>query len=246
VNETVQQYLEPIWILNATDEIQNEPLTIFVSAGMDPKLHNLYEYTGSKTIRNFSEIGGMVPQPDITAESNILIGTSGPVGEAQARDSIRKFTENQNISLTYNGRYIEHNECGRAYYWNYYDFTSADCEFKVETYTGLILSASMTEFCTNAGIRDLAEMMNATPERAEMLAVNFTRDRSPLYDTHHMTVTYRQPYQQYDPDIGFGFTGGSTSIFIGFNRDTGLFREYTVINSNKIMQCGGAPVRIGY
>jgi hypothetical protein len=245
VNATVPQYLEPVWVINTTDEIQSRPLTFFVSAEMDPEQHELYDRNGPSTIRNFSQVKGNVPQPDRTIASNVLIGTSGPVGKERALESVKKFTDNPNISLTYNGRFIEHNECGRVYYWVYYDFTSPGCEFKVETYTGSVLSATMNTSCTNAGIRDLTKIMNSTPEQADVLVVNFTRDRYFQFDERHMTVTYRQSYDSYDPEIRFYFEGDSSSIIIGFDRDNGLFRDYAVFNSNKVMMCGGKPVLVG-
>jgi hypothetical protein len=245
VNATVPQYLEPVWVINTTDEIQSRPLTFFVSAEMDPEQHEVYDRNGPGTIRNFSQVKGTVPQPDKTIASNVLIGTSGPVGKERALESVRKFTDNPDISLTYNGRFIEHNECGRVYYWVYYDFTSPGCEFKIETYTGCVLSATMNKACSNAGIRDLTEMMNTTPEQADMLVVNFTRDRYFQFDEHHMAVTYRQSYTLYDPETRFYLEGVSSSIILGFDPDNGLLRDYTVFNSNEVTMCGGEPVRVG-
>ena len=242
VNDSNPPYLEPVWVFNTTDEIRSRALTLIVSAEMIPEQHDVYDRSGSGTIRNFSEREGKVLQPDVQTESNVLIGTSGPVGKEKALDAIRKFTGNPDINLTYNGRFIEHNECGWVYYWNYYDFTYPGCEFKVETYTGSVLSAVMTQSCTNVRIRNLLEIGNTTPEVAGTLVSNVTRDRYSRYDKDHMTVILRELYNS---GIVYRFDGDSSSIFITFNQDDGLLTRYEVINSKEMTMCSRKPVRIG-
>jgi len=246
VNDSVPQYLEPVWIFNATDKIHGRSLAIYVSAEMNPEQHELYGEKLTGNSRNFSQIEGTVPQPDITPSSNILIGTSGPVGIERARESVRSFLNNPDNNLTYTGRFIEHNECGWVYYWVYYDFTAPGCELKVDSYTGSVLSADVNRSCTNVGIKkNLSEIANLPTENADMLIVNFSREHYSQFDKRNMTVKYRRLFNLNDDAIHYNLEGDSAIIILGFNRDDGLLRYYKVFNSNEATMCGGKPVRIG-
>ncbi|OPX63862.1 MULTISPECIES: hypothetical protein [unclassified Methanoregula] len=241
-NVTKSSYLEPVWIINATDEIQNKSLRLYVPAGTDSGRAVVSKSLIPAPVRNFSQVSGKVPQPDVTMVSNVLIGTNGPIGNQAALESIRNFTNNPDINLTYNGRFIEHNECGRVYFWNYYDFTSPDCEFKVETYTGTILFAVMNKSCSNVKIHNLSTLVGSDPEHARNLVTAIVRDRYPEFDEQHMSVSGGGIDKWYG--ISYGAGGNSSSLFMAFNKEEGQLTLYELWNSNEVTQCGRGPVRI--
>lgn len=243
VNATVPQYLEPVWVANVTDEIHNQGLALFVPAEDSTGGYSSPGGIIAMSARNFSQLGGTVPQPNVRTASNILIGTTGPVGVNKALDSIQKFTGNPEINLTYNGRFIEQEVCGPVYFWNYYDFTSPNCSFKVETYTGIVLSGSMNRSCSEAGIPALLETGNSTPGAANSMVVNFTRDRFPLYDNDYVTVAGRDIYRS---TIIYHLTGNSSNIYATFDAGDGSLIQYGVYDRGEIMMCGNGPVRVGY
>ena len=244
-NYTVLPYLEPIWVIDTTDEITNWSMIFYVPAEMRPDQHELYDNMPPGTIRNFSQQIGNVPRPDISSASNILIGTSGPVGEDKARESIEKFTGKSIPSLSYNGRFKEFNSCGQEYYWIYYGFTSPGCEFKVETYTGSVISAAMNRSCANIGITGLSDTMKNSPEDANALVRTFVRNRYYNFDLHHMQVSYGEMPSRYIPNIHYYLEGDSTNIDLSFFPDSGMLNNYAVYNSDQMTHCGGNPVRIG-
>ena len=245
VNTTEPRRLEPVWVISATDEIQQRSLRLFVLAASDTIPPELNDKKDPGVVRTFSQRGEKIPAPDITGASNLLIGTSGPVGEARALDSIRNFTGNPDLALTYNGRFVEHEECGQVYYWVYYDFTSPGSHFKVNTYTGAVLSAEMNRSATAIGIKNLAELMNNSMEGADPLIMNFTRSRDPLFDKRNMKIAYRQMPDNSYSDISFSLKGDSSKIYLSFYPDTGLLERYAVFNSDSMTMCGEGPVRIG-
>jgi hypothetical protein len=242
VNTTHLQYLEPVWVVNATDTIQSRSLTFFVPALVQSDHQAPHENSVSGIFCNFSQRNGEVPESDVTNVSGVLIGTSGPVGRESALASIRNFTDNRDINLSYNGRFTEHNECGRVYFWNYYDFSSPGCEFKVETYTGTVLSATVNGSCSRTGIANISGIPGSRQEDIDGLVLNFTRSQYPDFGKRNMTFIDRQLS---DYGIMYIIEGNSATIFLTFDKHEGLLNKYEVFNSNEMTMCGKEPVWVG-
>jgi hypothetical protein len=242
-NVTNGSYLEPVWTVNARDEIQKKALTLYIPAGKIPSQTELYSVSGPGISYNFSEAGGTIPLPDVSTASHVLVGTSGPVGEEAARESIRKFTANPGIALDYHGQSSrQHEGCGgQNYNWVFYDFKSGSCEFYVDTYTGSMIFASLDKSCTDIGIKDLPELAKQSPDEAKQNVSDFIREWYPQFDQRHMKLQYWNMPDSYQPDIGFSFTGDNTNIDLSFDPADGYLKQYAVYNSNFIGKCASDP-----
>ncbi|HXX54809.1 MAG TPA: hypothetical protein VEI81_01795, partial [Methanoregula sp.] len=91
-NLSNESYLEPVWAFNARDEIHQNALTLYVPAEKIPPSVELIPESGPGMSPNFTETGGTIPIADVSSASHVYVGTSGPVGEDAARESIRLFT----------------------------------------------------------------------------------------------------------------------------------------------------------
>jgi hypothetical protein len=242
-NVTNASYLEPVWTINARDEIQKIALTLYIPAGKTPAQTELYPVSGPGISYNFSEAGGTIPRPEVSTASHVLVGTSGPVGEDAARESIRKFTANPGIALDYHGQSSrQHEGCGgQNYNWVFYDFTSGSCEFYINTYTGSVIFASLDPSCADIGKKDLPEQAKQSPDEAKQNVSDFIRERYPQFDQRHMKLQYWNAPNSYQPDIGFSFTGDNTNIDLSFDPDDGHLKQYAVYNSNFVGKCASDP-----
>jgi len=242
-NVTNGSYLEPIWIITARDEIQGRALTLYVSAENNPARHEFSDIQASGVAPNFSRAGGKIPQPDISTASHVLVGTSGPVEEDAARESIRKFTANSSIALDYHGQSSKKQEgCGgQNYNWVFYDFTSGSCEFYVDTYTGSVIYATTDRSCTSTGIPALPSLAMKSPEDATKNVSEFLHEKYPQYDKRHIIYSYREMPDSYHKDIEYAFTGDNTNIDLSFDPAEGSLTHYAVYNSNLVGKCAGSP-----
>jgi hypothetical protein len=241
-NITNGSYLEPIWIITARDEIQKKALTLYVPAGKMPAMMELSSVSDQGIDRNFTAAGGTIPRPDVSTALHIMVGTSGPVGKNAAQESIQKFTDNPGIALDYRGQSSRQNDgCGgQNYNWVFYDFTSGNCEFYVDTYTGSVIYATMDRSCTRTGIPALPSLAMKSPEDATNNVSEFLHDKYLQYDQRHIVSRYKNLPDSYHNDIEYGFTGDNTNIDLAFDPGDGRLTQYAVYNSNRIGKCAGS------
>jgi hypothetical protein len=238
-NITNVSYLEPVWVITAKDEIKKNTLTLFIPAGKTIPDEEINPESGPGNFQNFTEAGRILPRPDIAGVSHVLIGTSGPVGEDAARESIRKFTANPGISLHYRGQSSKQRDgCGgQNYNWVYYDFTSGGCEFYVDTWTGTVIFAKTDPGCTNIGIQDLPSVAANSPDNAAEKVGAFIQGRYPQYDKRHVVLQYRYTPDSHHTDIEYYFTGTDVNIEARFDPADGHLIQYAAYNSNLVGKC---------
>jgi|GEM_PF-7034913 len=250
VNSTVPQYLVPIWIVNATDEIRGRSLTLYVPAELESPKLDYYLQGSSDKQPNFTQIRNASLRPDVSFPVIMWLGTSGPVGKENALESVKKFTENPGINLSYEGRFFEHGSggCGgSSYFWDYYEFSTQACNFKVDAFTGSMITASLDPICSNAGIGKVSLEKKAPSESTLIAVTNFTRDRYYHFDRRHLNLT---PYSIYDYNNLFVFKGdralqSNYGVRLVFNATNGLLSDYMVTDDYVQYLCsGGGPVKI--
>jgi hypothetical protein len=242
-NGTNASYLEPVWAINARDEIQKKALNLYVPAGKTPAQVEFSPVSGPGIAHNFTGAGGTIPRPDVSTASHVYVGTSGPVGEDAARESIRNFTANSSIALDYHGQSSRQNEgCGgQNYNWVFYDFTSGSCEFYVDTYTGSVIYAITDPNCTSTGIPVLPSLAMKSPEDATKKVSEFLHEKYLQYDKRHIVYNYREMPDSYHKDIGYAFNDDNTNIDLSFDPAEGRLTHYAVYNSNLVGKCAGSP-----
>jgi hypothetical protein len=235
-NDTANEtYIEPVWIISAIDTIRSMPFTFYIPASYNPGQYDLNnDLFGNQ--RNFSQVKGIMPGPDISFPQTILMGTSGPIGTNAAQDAVRQFIENPGLNLTYNGRFLSSsNACEGGYQGEYYSFNTSDCQFQVDVFTGSIILASINESCITPGFSGKYVTGNITKEEAISLAENFAREKYPLFDKKHMiydnsTYLEKSGYGDYYPILYIGdFSAVSDSgIEILVRYRDGLIETYSV------------------
>ena len=250
VNSTVPQYLVPVWIMNATDEIRGRSLTLYVPAGSEPSEWDYYFRDPFDNRTNFTEMRNTSLQPDLTFPVRMWLGTSGPVGKEKALEAIKKFTENPGINPSFEGKFFEHGSggCGgSSYFWNHYEFSTLKCNFKVDAFTGTIISASLDPSCSNAGIGNFSLEKRSPSESTISTVTNFTKDRYYHFDQRHLNLT---PYNSYNYNNLFIFKGDRAlesdyGVRLVFNSTDGLLLSYQVTDDTVQFLCsGGGPVKI--
>jgi len=250
VNTTVPQYLVPIWIVNATDEIRGRSLTLYVPAESASSELVASSRNPSDNRTNFTQIRNTSFRPDVSFPVRMWLGTSGPVGKEKALETIKKFTENPGINLSYEGRFFEHGSggCGgSSYFWDYYEFLSPTCNFKVDAFTGTMISASLDPACSDAGIGKFSLEKVAPPKSTLAAVTNFTRDRYYHFNQRHLNLT---PYDSYDYNNLFVFEGDRAlqsdyGVRLVFNTSDGLLSNYMVTDDYVQYLCSGVgPVKI--
>jgi hypothetical protein len=174
------------------------------------------------------------------------LGGSGPIGKEKATDAIKSFTEKPDINLTYVGRFFEHGSggCGgSSYFWDYYEFSTPDCNFRVDAYTGTMLLASLNTSCSNAKIRSFTLAKKMVPSESTISEVtNFTRERYYHFDQRHMKLK-RWVYPSHDNDY-FRFTGDKAlqsyfEVWLFFRPMDGLLTNYRVRDDVVEYACAG-------
>lgn len=251
VNKTALQYLEPVWIVNATDEIRGRSLQLYVPAEADELKANISPNIPVSHYRNFTLVRNDSIPSDISYPLKMLwLGASGTVGKENASDTIRSFTEKPEINLTYEGRFTEQGGggCGGvSYFWDYYEFSTPDCRFKVDSYTGTMVSATLNTSCSNAGVRNYS-FENKVPSNATIsTAVNFTRERYYHFDQRHLTL---YPFFSWSNKNDFIFEGdwgldSRYGVELIFRPSDGLLMSYTITDDVLHYLCAGAkPVKI--
>lgn len=256
LNGSEPQYLEPVWIVKATDIIRGKDLELYVPAQNDTSYGGVNPAVLESPDSNFTQIRCNLIPPDVAYPVNVWYGTSGLVGKERALNTIRSFTEKPDITPTYDGRFSEHGGggCGgSSYFWDYYEFSTSDCNFKVDAFTGTMLSASLSSTCSNAGIGKF-KLENVTPTEHMIAQVtNFTRDRYYHFDQRHMKIILNMSdipiYEFYNNDH-YEFTGdmalqSNFGVKLEFQPDDGLLSGYTVTDDRIDYLCyGGGPIKI--
>lgn len=253
MNKTTPQYLEPVWIVDATDEIRGRSFQLYVPAEADVLKENVSPEIPVSQYRTFTLIRNDSIPSDISYPSRMLwLGASGPVGKEKASDTIRSFTEKPDINLTYEGRFTEQGGggCGgTSYFWDYYGFSTPDCNFKVDTYTGTMLSAALNASCSNAGIGTFTFAKETIPSESMRSAVtNFTREQYYHFDQRHMNQDMRAA--RYYANNFFEFSGDRSidsefRVFLVYQPGNGLLSSYTVTDNVVQYLCaGGGSVKI--
>jgi hypothetical protein len=248
VNKTMPHYLEPVWIVNATDEIRGRSLQLYVPAEIDELKMKVSPDVPVSRYRNFTLVRNDSVPSDISYPLRMLwLGASGPVGKERASDTIGSFTEKSDINLTYKGRYTEQGGggCGGvSYFWDYYEFSTPDCNFKVDTYTGTMLSAVLNTSCSNAGVRNYS-FQNKIPSNATIsTAVNFTRERYYHFDQRHLKLYPDFPWFNSNDFIFEGDWGLDSryGVELIFRPSDGMLMSYTITDDVLHYACMGGGV----
>ncbi|MDO9325009.1 MAG: hypothetical protein Q7T80_08655 [Methanoregula sp.] len=231
-NQNTSAYLEPVWVINATNEILGKPQILIIPAGNVPDQKELYGKNHFGSIRNFTQLKGVVPKPDITKEmSNFLVGTTGPISEEDTKESIRAFLNNHPVNLTYKGRAMQYHRCGHEYLGDYSVASSENCTFKVDSYSGMVISAFVDSSCSDLRIEKLPTAKKVNPESVKMLVADFTRKHYPQFDSQNIAVISA------GGDDAYYLKGSSIYFIICFNPATGNLQYYQVFNSKSDLSC---------
>ena len=247
VNKTVPQYLEPVWIVNTTDEIRGKSLQLYVPAEADELSESVSPDVPVAQYGNFTLIRNDSVPSDITYPvKSLWLVASGPIGKEKASDTIRSFTEKPDINLTYKGRFTEKGGggCGGvSYFWDFYEFSTPYCRFKVDAYTGTMLSATLDSACSNAGIRNYSLKYNIPSNATITAAVNFTRDRYYHFDERHLKLYPAYLYHSdeffFDGDWGLESKYG---VRLLFRPSDGLLMSYKNNDDYLEFACSGGGV----
>ncbi len=251
VNMTAPQYLEPVWIVTATDEIRGRSLQLYVPAEADEIKTEISPDIPVSRYRNFTQVrNDSIPSDTSYPLRMLWLGASGPVGKEKASDTIRSFTEKPDINLTYEGRFTEQGGggCGGvSYFWDYYEFSTPDCKFKVDSYTGTMISATLNTSCSDAGIGKNSFGEKILSNATISTVANFTRQRYYHFDQRHLKMYPDSP--RFDSN-GFIIEGdrGLDSRYgaeLLFRPSDGLLMSYTITDDVLHYTCmGGKTVKI--
>jgi len=190
---------------------------------------------------------------DVSPSQYVLMGTSGPIGKDGAQKIVRQFIENPDLSLTYNGRYRSSSSmCEGGYQGEYYSFNTSDCDFKVDVYSGSIISASINESCIKPGFSGKYLTGNVTKEEASFLADHFARQKYLYFDEKHLTTTHPPSLygSQLDGAYSIYYSGDfgtltESGLYISVRYHDGLIDRYSISDDDLEYLCvEEGPVRI--
>lgn len=250
-------YLEPVWKISAVDEIRKKRFIFYVPAGSRPAKYRYHDPDVSGIRKNFSQLHGSLPVADISFPRDIMIGTNGPVGETIARESVREFVENPEINLSYEGRFRlspSSSGCLNGYQGEYYSYSSGECHFHVDVYTGAVVSALINESCIRPGFSGKSVAGNISSDEADKLSEKFSRAKYQNFDRYHLTKN-RAPYLFKSKGHGnyylTSYSGDFSAIwYSGVEVDIrvadGLVTSYSVTDNYLDYSCAppAAPERI--
>lgn len=245
-NSTNETYLEPVWRISTIDNIRHMPFIFYIPAGYQPAQYTHPNSDLFGNPRNFSQIKGSMPVSDISLPQTVLIGTTGPLGKNAAEESVRKFIENEEINLTYNGRYRSSSSvCNGGYQGEYYSFNTTDCQFQVDTYSGVIISASLNKSCVKPDFSGKTSLGNLTKDEATSLADRFAREKYSFFDEKHMSrdSSFFKKFKEGDY-YGISYTGdfgtiSESGMYINVRYRDGLITSYSVKDDDLEYLCGG-------
>jgi len=253
VNKIVPQYLEPVWIIDAIDETRGRSMQLYVPAEANQSGGYKTPELPVSRYKNFTLIRNDTIRQKNIYPAGIWLGPTGPVDRENASNTIKMFTEKPDLNLTYKGRFFESGSggCGgSSYFWDYYEFSTPDCNFRVDSYTGTMLLASLNTTCSNAKIGAF-NMSKATVPLPSMISkvTNFTRERYYHFDQRRMNLDVSS-YSWYSNDF-FDFRGDRAvqsdyEIWLNFRPDDGLLTNYVVRDDVVEYACmdGGKPIKI--
>jgi hypothetical protein len=252
-NSTNRTYLEPVWRISAVDNIRRMNFIFYIPASYRPAKYTHLKSDLFGNQRNFSQIKGNLSAMDVSPSQYVLMGTSGPIGKDGAQKIVRQFIENPDLSLTYNGRYRSSSSmCEGGYQGEYYSFNTSDCDFKVDVYSGSIISASINESCIKPGFSGKYLTGNVTKEEASFLADHFARQKYLYFDEKHLTTTHPPSLygSQLDGAYSIYYSGDfgtltESGLYISVRYHDGLIDRYSISDDDLEYLCvEEGPVRI--
>jgi hypothetical protein len=231
-SQNTSAYLEPVWVINATNEILGTPQLLIIPAGTIPDQKELYGKNLFGNIRNFTLLKGKVPKPDIPREMhNYLVGPTGPLGEEQIKESIRSFLDHHQVNLTYQGRAVRLYRCGDEYLGDYSVASTGNCSFEVDSYSGMVIKAFVDNSCSDIRIGNLPAAIKNDPDSARKLIADFARKQYRQYDTQDVSV-FPMGW-----DGVYYLKGKSVLFIVAFDPVSGNLQGYQVFNHHSDLLC---------
>ncbi len=242
-----QTYLEPVWRISSFDTVRGMPFIFYIPAGYRPVKYtrSIRDIFGNQ--RNFSQIGGNLSSLNVSPSSYVAIGTSGPIGKDAAMKSVQEFIENTAANLTYHGRFRSVSDmCSGGYQGEYYKINTTDCEFRVDVFSGTMISARLHESCVRPGFSGKSEKRNITTAEARDLSDTFVQKKYPNFNEKHLVLSYGPDFNKdrdgdyfrisYSGDFGAISDSG---VYMSVSSRDGLVTRYWITDDDLQYLCGG-------